>query len=251
MKVLVVDDEQPARERLKNLLNQLPDVELCGEADNGVDALQMAQQQHPDVVLLDIRMPHMTGLEAARHLNQVEMPPALIFTTAYDDHAIDAFDAKAVAYLLKPVRQENLRQALANAQTLNRAQLNSLQQNQDDESNLLTEKRSHLSARLGNRLEVVPISEVMYLQAQQKYVVARHQQGELVIEESLKSLETEFAGLFIRIHRNALAAINYIVGMEKKPLGGYEIVLQNAHIEQRLEVSRRHVAAVRKLIKSL
>ena len=251
MKVLVVDDEQPARERLKSLLNQFPDVVLCGEADNGVDALQIAQQRHPDVVLMDIRMPHMTGLEAARHLNQVEMPPALIFTTAYDDYAIAAFDAKAVAYLLKPVRQENLRQALTNAQTLNRAQLNTLQQSQDKDSNVLTEKRSHLSARLGNRLEVIPINEVIYLQAQQKYVVARHSHGELIIEESLKSLETEFATLFIRVHRNALAAIAYIAGMEKKPLGGYEIVLQNGPIEQRLEVSRRHVATVRKLIKSL
>ena len=115
MKILIVDDEAPARERLKSLLKERPDMEIAGEAANGREALEAWERSQADVVLLDIRMPVMDGLETARHLAALERPPAVIFTTAYNEFAVEAFDAHAIAYLLKPVRGEKLSAALTGA----------------------------------------------------------------------------------------------------------------------------------------
>ena len=126
MKVLIVDDEPPARDRLRELITRLPDYETCGEAGHGAEALRLAMSLQPDIVLLDIKMPGLDGLETARRLGELNQPPAIIFVTAYGDHALEAFEAHAVAYLLKPVRLERLEQALSHASRLNRAQLASL-----------------------------------------------------------------------------------------------------------------------------
>lgn len=243
MRIMVVDDEQPARERLKHLLALLPEHTVCGEAGNGVEALQLAQALRPEIILMDIRMPRMDGLEAARHLAQFDAPPAVIFATAYDDHALEAFEAKAVGYLLKPIRQEPLQKALANARVLNRAQLATLRA--DEEHEMLP--RSHICARIGSRLELVPIADVIYFQADQKYVTVRHCNGELVIEESLKALAAELAPRFLRIHRNALIAKAYIAGLEKSA-EGHRVILRG--VNERLEVSRRHLADVRQWLQS-
>ena len=140
LKVLIVDDEPPARERLRSLLAEIADVEVAGEAHNGREALSHAHDLAPDVVLLDVRMPGMDGLEAARHLNVLEEPPAVIFTTAYDQYAVEAFEAHAVGYLLKPVRKEQLAAALTRAGRLTRAQLQRLAAGED-------ERRTHIAAR--------------------------------------------------------------------------------------------------------
>jgi two-component system response regulator AlgR len=242
MKVLVIDDEQPARERLFNLLAELPAYTCCGEAKNGIEALEMVQTQHPDIVLMDIRMPGMDGLETARYLIRLNKPPAIIFTTAYGEYALEAFDAHATGYLLKPIRKERLEQALAGASIPNRAQLAGLFEN---DSNLA---RTHICARVGDNLKLIPIDQILYFQADQKYVTVKYLGGEVIIEESLKSLEIGLAARFLRIHRNALVATSYIKGLEKDRQGQLYIVFKAG--DERLEVSRRHAASVRCFLKN-
>lgn len=242
MRVLIVDDEPLARAWLRDLLGRLPDHEPCGEADSGAEALRLAETLNPDVVLLDIRMPGLDGLETARRLTELAQPPAIIFTTAYGDHALEAFDAHAVAYLLKPVRLERLERALLNAVWLNRAQL----------THLTTEPtgpvRTHIRARLGQRLELIPLTEVFYFQAEQKYVTVRHRQGTALIEESLKTLETELGARVVRVHRNALVMATHVAGLEKTVDGETSLIFNG--IPDRLEVSRRHLPAVRQFLRS-
>ena len=126
MKVLIVDDEAPARARLRAMLKDIDGYSDCGDAANGAEALLLTEQTEPDILLMDIRMPGMDGLEAAQHLQSLEQPPAIIFTTAYNAFALQAFEAHAVDYLLKPVRQERLVEALQHAQRLTRVQAASL-----------------------------------------------------------------------------------------------------------------------------
>lgn len=242
MRVLLVDDEKPARERLKTLLETLSYCQVCGEASNGVEALRLIQTEHPDVVLMDIRMPAMDGLEAAHHLACLDNPPAIIFTTAYGEHALEAFDAHAIDYLLKPVPKERLVQALGNACRPNRAQLAEVYGNHSQPV------RSHICARLGDSFKLIPIHQVLYFQADHKYVTVHHRQGEVIIEESLKSLETELEFLFVRIHRNALVALGAVDGLHKTPEGRFEVILEND--TARLEVSRRHLASLRRMLKT-
>ncbi|MFO1371456.1 MAG: LytTR family DNA-binding domain-containing protein [Candidatus Competibacteraceae bacterium] len=242
MRVLIVDDEAPARAWLRNLLDRLPDHELCGEAGSGIEALRLAALLNPDAVLLDIRMPGLDGLETARRLAELAQPPAIVFTTAYGEHALEAFDTHAVAYLLKPVRLERLERALANAGRLNRAQLAHLTADPTQSA------RTHIRARLGQRLELIPLAEVFYFQADQKYVTVRHRQGTTLIEESLKTLETELGPRVVRVHRNALAMVAHIAGLEKAVDGGVNLVFHG--IPDPLEVSRRHLPTVRQLLRN-
>jgi two-component system response regulator AlgR len=241
MNVLIVDDEPPARDRLRELLERLPDYETCGEAGHGAEALRLTASVQPDIVLLDIRMPGLDGLETARRLAELAQPPAIIFVTAYGDHALEAFEAHAVAYLLKPVRLERLEQALNRASRLNRAQLASLT------AQPAPAGRTHICARLGQRLERIPLGDVFYFQADQKYVTVRHRQGHALIEESLKELETELGARAVRVHRNALAMAAQVAGLEKTADGGCALIFHD--IPDRLEVSRRHLAAIRQFIR--
>ncbi|HUE48536.1 MAG TPA: LytTR family DNA-binding domain-containing protein [Steroidobacteraceae bacterium] len=230
MKVLIVDDEPPARERLRSLLAEIADVEVVGEAVNGHEALKETHDRAPDVVLLDVRMPGMDGLEAARHLNVLEEPPAVIFTTAYDQYAVEAFDANAVGYLLKPVRKEQLAASLARAGRLTRAQLQRLAATGE-------ERRSHIAARHREGLRLIPIEEVQYFLADQKYTTVRHLKGEDLIEDSLRLLESEFGTGFVRIHRNALVGVKYLERIERNADGQYFVRLRGC--EAPLQVSRR------------
>jgi two-component system response regulator AlgR len=231
LKVLIVDDEPPARERLRSLLAEIADVEVIGEAVNGHEALQETHDLAPDVVLLDVRMPGMDGLEAARHLNVLEEPPAVIFTTAYDQYAVEAFDAHAVGYLLKPVRKEQLAASLARAGRVTRAQLQRLA------AAAGAERRSHIAARHREGLRLIPIDEVQYFLADQKYTTVRHVNGEDLIEDSLRLLESEFDAAFVRIHRNALAGVKYLERIERNADGQYFVRLRGC--EAPLQVSRR------------
>ncbi|MBL8250286.1 MAG: response regulator transcription factor [Candidatus Competibacter sp.] len=241
MNVLIVDDEPLARDRLRDLLNQLSDYHPCGEASNGANALRLAEATPPDIVLLDIQMPGLDGLETARRLAALARPPAVIFVTAYGDHALEALDAQAVAYLLKPVRLERLEKALANASRLNRAQWASLSASSPATG------RTHIRVRLGQRLELIPLADICYFQADQKYVTVRHRHGEALIEESLKNLETELGARVIRVHRNGLAMAAHIAGLERRADGGVNLVFDI--IADRLEVSRRHLPLVRQFLK--
>jgi len=243
MKVLVVDDEPLARERLAGMLAEIADCTLAGEADNGRDAVEKAEALAVDVLLLDIAMPVMDGLEAARHLAHLPRPPAVIFCTAYDDHALAAFDAAAVDYLVKPVRRERLLEALERArrhQAPHEFRLPDI---------ATSKQRSHLSARLRGSLRLIPIEDIHYLQAEEKYVVVHHVRGEDLIEEPLKSLETEFGERFLRIHRNCLVANDEFLELRRLPDGQVQAILR--HGKEALEVSRRCVPALRERLKHL
>lgn len=244
MKVLIVDDEAPARGRLARMLEELDGYSLCGEAATGQEALTMAEQSRPDVILMDIRMPGMDGLEAARHLQLLEQPPAVIFTTAYDDYALSAFETHAVDYLLKPVRQQRLAEALHNAHRLTRAQSASLLDTDSDAG-----VRKRICARVRGSLKLIMVEDIRFFRADQKYVTVGTADEQVLIEETLKSLEQEFSGRFLRIHRNALIATRYLVGIEKDDSGHVFAKLDG--VDSVFEVSRRHLAEVRRLVKSL
>lgn len=242
MRTLIVDDEQLARERLRHLILAVPEWEVAGEAANGAEALKFLQDNPVDVVLMDIRMPGMDGLEAARHLSGMPDPPAVVFCTAYTDHALEAFDANAIDYLVKPIRRERLAIALSKARKLTPETLS--------ESGV-TESgaRTHLCARVRGDLKLVPVDNVVYLQAEHKYVTVRHTGGEILVEDSLTTLEDEFGDRFLRVHRNALVARAFLAGLEKND-GGHPVVTLKG-VDDRLEVSRRNLPAVRQVIKSL
>ena len=233
MRALIVDDEAPARARLARMLAAIDGWEAVGEANDGVDALTAAATATPDVVLLDIRMPRMDGIETARHLAALDTPPAIIFTSAYDEYALAAFDAHAVAYLLKPVRAERLADALARACRPTRAQLGALRE---------AAPRRHIAARVGERLELLPIDRVLAFVADSKYVSARHAGGELLLDETLKELEHEFADAFVRVHRNTLVAIDHVESFD-----GVSIAVRG--LSAPVEVSRRHTADVRRRLR--
>ncbi|MBS0367335.1 MAG: response regulator transcription factor [Proteobacteria bacterium] len=230
MRVLIVDDEAPARERLRSVLAEIAEVTVAGEASNGAEALSATHDLSPDIVLLDVRMPGMDGLEAARHLQLLEEPPAVIFTTAFDRYAVEAFEAQAVGYLLKPVRTEQLAGAIARAGRLTRAQLQQLAAAGDGH-------RSHLASRTRDRLKLIPVEDVQYFLADRKYTTVRHVNGEDLVEDSLRVLESEFGALFVRIHRNALVAVKYLERIERSGDGGWTVRLRGC--DTPLTVSRR------------
>jgi two-component system, LytTR family, response regulator AlgR len=237
MRILIVDDEAPARHRLQDMLADIRDANIVGTASNGSEALQLAHQLHPDVVLMDIRMPGMDGLEAAEHISSLAEAPAVIFTTAYSDHALAAFEANAIDYLLKPVRLARLEQALQKAQRLSGQQLSEAKKQAGEPA------RTHILVRHRSNMVLVPVHDILYFQADLKYVTLAHTQGEALIEESLRHLEEEFADRFLRIHRNALVNTAYILGIEKNQDGQLYLVLRDH--DARLEISRRHAAEVR------
>ncbi len=243
MKVVIADDEALARERLRMLLSAHDGVEIVAEAENGLTALQACAEFRPDLVLLDIAMPGVDGLEAARHLTAFDPRPAVVFCTAYDAHALSAFEAEAIDYLMKPVRPERLAVALERARTFmsGRESLAPAEPNR--------QPRTHLCARLRGSLRLIPMDDVHYLQAEEKYVVVHHARGEDLIEESLKSLEEEFSGRFVRIHRNCLVARHEIIELKRGNDGRVHAVLR--HGKEPLEVSRRCVAGLRDTVKHL
>jgi two-component system response regulator AlgR len=245
MKVLIVDDEPSARARLRSLLAELsPDFPVVGEAGDGSDALRRIAETGPDVVLLDVCMPRMTGLSAAREIARLEQPPAVVFVTAHDEYAVDAFEVSAIDYLLKPVRKERLAAALQRVRRFTAPAWQKL------DAALPPERRparSHLCICRHGELRLLPVSAVVYFRADSKYVTVRTEDDEGLIEESLVTLEQEFGEAFLRIHRNALVAAARIVGVARLGAGGAAVRL--AGIAETLEISRRHLPAVRAWLK--
>jgi two-component system response regulator AlgR len=242
--VFVVDDEVPARNRLKELLGdcaaQLP-VEFVGEAANGREALEKLSMQHADVVLMDIRMPQMDGLELAQHLNKLDRPPVIIFTTAYDSYAIKAFEQRAIDYLLKPIRLGRLFEALTRARAAVPVKSEVLQE-------LTPEPRKNLSIHERGKILLIPVEQVLFLRAELKYITVRTAEREYLIEEPLSALEKEFAARFIRIHRNCLVAKNAIEGFEKKAAedgGENHWTVKLRGLQETLPISRRQQALVK------
>jgi two-component system response regulator AlgR len=243
LRVLIVDDETPARNRVRDLLSdcalKLP-LEIVGEADNGRRALELLPQCEADVVLLDIRMPDMDGLEVAQHMQRLDEPPAIIFTTAFDAYALKAFEVHAVDYLLKPIRAGRLLDALARARTIAPLRLDVLRE-------LKSGARTHLSVNERGRIHLIPVGDIAFLKAELKYVTVRTAEREFLLEESLAKLEQEFLGRFVRIHRNCLVAKEAIRGFERAAdadgEGHWMVVLKN--VAEKLAVSRRQQHIVR------
>ena len=245
MRVLIVDDEALARSRMRALLAEIsdPQIEIVGEAADGRAAIELCDQLQVQAVLLDISMPVMDGLEAARHLASSETPPAVIFCTAYDEHALAAFEARAIDYLVKPVRVERLQAALQRADRL------SVDERRIPAAAMPGRSRSHLCARVRGNLRLVAIGEISYLLAEDKYVVVHSDHGEVLIEESLKALEEEFPDQFVRIHRNCLIAIERLQGLDRDTEGNLQARVKGA--SKPLEISRRCLPAIRALVKHL
>jgi len=181
----------------------------------------------------------MDGLEAAMHLQALETPPSVIFTTAYDQHALDAFEVNAIDYLLKPIRRDRLNAALQKARRISRKQLQQFNEARDEPS-----ARSHISVHMRGQITLIPMTDVVYFMADNKYVTVRTAAEQHLIEDSLVSLEEEFKERFLRIHRNALVAVDYIRGIEKQPSGRWRVILKD--VDEKLDVSRRHTPAVRR-----
>ncbi len=247
LRVFIADDETPARERLKELLADIAadlPTEVVGEAASGLDAVARLPESRAQVLLLDIEMPGMRGLEVARHLSGLELAPAVIFVTAHDRHAVEAFELNALDYLLKPVRAARLAAALKKASADGPPAREQL-------AKAAAQAREYLSVTERNRIHLVPVRDVVYLRAELKYVTLRTRAGEHLIEESLVALEREFAERFVRVHRNCLVARTAVRGFERSAEGGDEphwnVVLDG--VPERLPVSRRQWAEVRLLVK--
>jgi len=236
LRVFIVEDEPPARNRLKDLLNdcnsQLP-LDIVGEAGNGREALDKLAEIPTDVVLVDIRMPQMDGIELAQHLNKLPKPPVIIFTTAYDAYAIKAFELHAIDYLLKPIRLGRLFEALKRARDAVPVQTEVLR-------DLLPEPRKNLSIHERGKIHLIPVEQILYLRAELKYITVRTVEREYLAEESLNALEKEFSARFIRIHRNCLIAKEAIAGFEKggeEGESGWMVRLKG--LDELLSISRR------------
>ena len=211
LRVFIVDDEPPARNRLREVLhdcNKQLALEVVGEASNGQEALDQLQEVQADVVLLDIRMPQMDGIELTRHLQKLPVPPVVVFTTAFDDSAIKAFELHAVDYLLKPIRKARLLEALNRVFSAPPMQAQMLRA-------VLPSPRKNIAIHERGKIKLVPIEEVLYLRAELKYITVRTAEREYLIEETLTELEQEFTARFVRIHRNCLVAKEAISGFEK------------------------------------
>jgi two-component system response regulator AlgR len=247
--LLLVDDEAPARTRLKDLLSdiaaELPNV-VVGEAADGIEALEfLAQPERPqvDLALVDIRMPRLDGIGLVQHLAGRENAAPVIFVTAYDQYAVQAFDLNAIDYLLKPVRAQRLLAALKKlpASLPSREALRSL----------APQGRSHLHSTQRGRILLVPLNEILFLRAELKYVTARTHEREYLIEESLTHLEEEFTERFIRTHRNCLVARDAIIGVERdnaaEAENHWQVLLRG--LGEKIPVSRRQWPQIKALLK--
>ncbi len=240
IKVLIVDDEPLARARLQRLLADSP-YQVCGEAADGDQALKLNLELQPDVILLDIRMPGTDGLEVASHLAVLEQPPAIVFTTAYDEYALEAFRVRAQNYLLKPVRREDLFDALSKVTQLTQAQQTFIQQTQNQETS-----NTHLVCRSVRGVQRIPLTEVLYLQAADKYVTVVHKSGETLSDQSLKELEQSLKPHMLRIHRNTLINHHYLDRLQRLQDGHFEVFLKG--VNHGLSVSRRLVSEVKSFL---
>ncbi|MEB3766805.1 LytTR family DNA-binding domain-containing protein [Acinetobacter sp. MD2] len=250
MKILICDDEPLAIARLSRLVTQLGH-EVVATAENGAAVQALVEQLQPDVILLDIQMPELDGLTCAKNLAHLAFKPAIIFCTAFDQHALAAFQAQAQAYLLKPIAKQDLEQALAHIIQPTQAQRSQFGTTEPNTrlTTQTTPQRQFITARSHRGVELIPIDGIYYFLADQKYVSVRHAQGLVLIDETLKELEIEFAQKFIRIHRNALVSIHDLDGLENLGAGQYQVRFR--HIDEKLAVSRRHLADLREKLQQL
>jgi two-component system response regulator AlgR len=236
LNILIIDDETPARDRLRRLVEAIPGCEVAGESGSATDALEQIRKLKPHVLLLDISMPGMDGMSLARVLQEGGASPGVIFCTAYQDQALEAFEQEAVDYLVKPVRAERLEKALEKAKRY----LGDGQDQEDDH---------FLRSTVGGKVILTPIHRVICLLAEDKYTTVVHEKGSTVIDDSLTDLEHRFPELFFRIHRNALVSRKHIRGLERTSEGHTQVLLSGT--DHKPEVSRRNASSLRKLLAEL
>ena len=245
LRILIVDDEAPARQRLRNLLDDLqstlPNL-IAAEASNGHEALEALSSVAVDVALVDIRMPVMDGIQLALQLRTAHPHVAIIFTTAFDEFAVKAFELSATDYLLKPITADRLKTALSKAKPLPSRAIDSL----------APEGRLHLRSTDRGRVTLVPIRDVLYLRADSKYVTAKTLTAEHLIDDSLAQLEKEFSDRFVRIHRSCLVAkdaiLGYVKGRNVSPSEETSWMLIIRGTEEQLPVSRRQWHQLKELL---
>lgn len=240
--VLVVDDEALARARLRTLLADCrsPSASVGAEAASAVQAMEALRREHFDAVLLDVRMPGADGLALAQALRERPQPPAVVFVTAHSEHAVAAFELEAVDYLTKPVRLERLQAALQKVEKLLQRDAQVL--SQPEPEMLVIQDRG--------RTERVPLTEVLYLKAELKYVTVRTAAKSYILDGALSELETRYSSQFMRVHRNALVARRAVRALEKHfdPEEGEGWAVRLNGIDEVLAVSRRQLAAVREAL---
>ena len=248
LKVLIVDDEAHARSRLRTLLVECtePRVDVVGEAANAVQAVEQIQRTHCDLLLLDVRMPGVDGVQLASRLREMGMPPAIVFVTAYAEHAVEAFELEALDYLTKPVRRERLQQALQKVLRARNAAESGA------ELGISSSGTEHLIIQERGRSERVALSEVIYLKAELKYITVRTTGKEHIFDGALNDVEQRYPHLFVRVHRNALVARRAVRAVEKHhdPVEGEGWMVRLDGVDERLAVSRRQLAAVREALMS-
>lgn len=232
MRVLIVDDEPLARARLDAMLKECADVDVVGSVGDGEAALAALSEKQPDLLLLDINMPGLDGKTlAARLANRTR--PQVVFCTAYEAHAVHAFDLGAADYLLKPVRAERLRDALRRVRQRLEAHPR--------------EPVGWLHARVRGEPVRIALDEVICLLAEEKYVVAHRAGDQLLLDDSLRQLEETYPDHLIRLHRNCLVPANRLVGL--KTLADGRVLARLAGTDFSPEVSRRNLPALRKLLR--
>ena len=236
LNILIIDDEQPARDRLRRLLRNLPKCEVVGEAASSNEALECIRELGPDVLLLDISMPGMDGMSLARVLQEGGASPAIIFCTAYQDQALNAFEVEAVDYVVKPVRIERLETAIERARKYVGSEQGS-------------EEEQYVRSTVGGKVVLTPVHRVICLVSEDKYTTVTHEKGSTVIDESLTELEQKYPGLFFRVHRNALVSRKHLRGLERSTEGHTYVLLSGT--DRKPEVSRRNISALRKLLSEL
>jgi two-component system response regulator AlgR len=251
-RIFIVDDEEHARSRLAILLSDIAEEcpnELVGQASDAAGALQGIVDTRPDIVLLDIQMPGMNGLDlAARLALEGEDMPAVVFVSAHEDYALNAFDVHALDYLVKPVRAARLAQALKRVATL---------RGRSSATAEATPRRAHFTVHERDRLLLVPVTDVLYLKAELKYVTLRTRTRDYLIEDSLSSIEEELEDVFVRVHRNTLVARKAIMGVERGVVGAdgegergqeaWQVILRD--VAERLPISRRQWPVVKALVR--
>ena len=239
MKYLVIDDEFLARARLRELLLRIdPNAEIF-EAENGQQALDLCEQHKPDTALVDIRMPGISGIELVYHMTALEQSPAVIFTTAYSEYALEAFEANAIDYLLKPVQVDRLKRALQKADPITKVQTESLKK---------TTRSMHISISQKGKIKLVPIQNICYLKAENKYVLVKTAKEEYLMNDTLNNLEAELGENFLRVHRNALISTEHLEGLEKNDDGQWCVFFRG--IDDKVEISRRQTPTIRSWLKN-
>ena len=239
MKYLVVDDEHLARARLKDLVRRIrPGADIV-EAANGEEAIVKFEKHKPQLALVDIRMPGIGGIELAYHLSTVDQPPAVIFTTAHNEYALQAFDANAIDYLLKPIHLERLKRALQKAEPLTEQQNEVLKHGE--------ERRTHISVKDRGKLKLIPMRDIIMFKAENKYVVIKTARREYLLNDTLNQLEQELGDDFLRVHRSALISTGHLLEMEKIDDDRWQVSLRN--LDEKVEVSRRQRPVIRSWLK--